>query len=853
MVKRNSMERLLIFLFLITLSTGYAQLKKFQFNEVLEKQPQKVTTFCVPNDSATTAFLQKEKVTIKYSTTSWHFISVTPFWINEKSANGSLKNFYFEFAPPMTLADTAIYRHHAIEVHNGSNGLSNAYTGKDIIIGIVDQGLDWSHPDFKSPNGKTRVLRYWDHSTNTGGAVPAPYYYGIVWDSAAINAGTCTSTENGTAHGTTVAGMATGNARANGTNMGFAPEADLIIVETNFSLENWTLTIADACDYIFKVADTLGKPAVVNLSLGSYLGSHDGNDPASEYMESLLTDKAGRIIVCAAGNAGAWGKYHVRGDVDSDTSFVWMLSNPTSQLGANTIYMDLWADSLQATWDYAIAANRNSGSFSERASTIFRNANLAAGDVIYDTLWNGTNRIATVELYPEYIDNNYHLQIYFSNVDSTNYYFALKTTGSGSYDAWTGSSNAAIKLNDMVTNVPSYSQYAPILNYHFPDSLQTIVSSWNCSEKVISVGNVKNRISHIDKNGNYYNGYADLIPAGKLSKNSSKGPNRHNIIKPDVCASGDVTLAAAPMWMVNNSIYNPSLDYGGWHARNGGTSMASPCVAGIAGLYLEKCSKANYAAFKNDLINTAFTDQYTGTIPNNAYGYGKPHALNLLLSNEFSASLVGDSGMCSTPIPLTVTSSNLLSTAYWTNDSVGTTIYIAGPGSYSAQVYNSKGCKTDSDTITVIQFEGLPIMPITQFGNTLVTSSFSNYQWTLNGQDIPGATSSALVISPPYGTYTCYCLSPEGCISETDPYTPNAGIIENTIDLMVFPNPSSDYFEIKGLVEIQSIHLYDEKGKELKILNQANNQFSIAHLSSGIYYLIIESEDQKIHAKITRM
>ena len=63
MVKRNSMERLLIFLFLITLSTGYAQLKKFQFNEVLEKQPQKVTTFCVPNDSATTAFLQKEKVT----------------------------------------------------------------------------------------------------------------------------------------------------------------------------------------------------------------------------------------------------------------------------------------------------------------------------------------------------------------------------------------------------------------------------------------------------------------------------------------------------------------------------------------------------------------------------------------------------------------------------------------------------------------------------------------------------------------------------------------------------------------------------------------------------------------------
>jgi hypothetical protein len=144
-------------------------------------------------------------------------------------------------------------------------------------------------------------------------------------------------------------------------------------------------------------------------------------------------------------------------------------------------------------------------------------------------------------------------------------------------------------------------------------------------------------------------------------------------------------------------------------------------------------------------------------------------------------------------------------------------------------------------------------MPITQFGNTLVTSSFSNYQWTLDGQDIPGATNSTLVISPPYGTYTCYCVSPEGCISETDPYTPNAGIIDNTMDLVVFPNPSSDYFEIKGLLDIKSIRLYDAKGKELKISSDGKNQFSIEHLSPGVYQLIIESKDQKIHAKITRM
>ena len=104
-------------------------------------------------------------------------------------------------------------------------------------------------------------------------------------DSAAINNGTCTSTEESTAHGSTVAGMGAGNGNANGSNTGVAPDANIIIVETNFNLNNWTLTIADACDYIFKVADTLGLPAVVNLSLGSYLGSHDGTDPAGEYID----------------------------------------------------------------------------------------------------------------------------------------------------------------------------------------------------------------------------------------------------------------------------------------------------------------------------------------------------------------------------------------------------------------------------------------------------------------------------------------------------------------------------------------------------------------------------------------
>jgi hypothetical protein len=853
MVERINRGWLLLLVYLGVCSIASAQPVKFRFNKLLSENPLQITTFCVPNDSSTLALLDKNKIIVKYKTKSWAFISCTPHWIDSKTRSGELKDFYYEFAPPATLADTAVVRHHALEVHQGTGGLSSPYTGKDVIVGVVDQGLDWNHPDFIDSTGKTRVLRYWDHSTNVGGVVPTPYYYGIVWDSSAINSGLCTSIENSTAHGTTVAGMAAGNGRATGTNKGFAPESDLIIVETNFNLDNWTLTIADACDYIFKVADSLGKPAVVNLSLGSYLGSHDGNDPAAVYIEELLMEKNGRVVVCAAGNSGAWGKYHVRGDIDADTSFVWMLPNPTSQLGANTIYMDLWTDSTDATWNYALGANRSSGSFMERASTIYRNANTNAGGVIYDTLWNSSNRIATLEIYPEYLDHNLHIQFYFSNVDTTSYNYSLKVTGSGNFDAWTGSTHPSIQLNNMVTAIPSTAEFPPIVNYLMPDSLQTIVSSWNCSEKVISVGNVKNRIGHVDKNGNYYTSAGDNIAVGQLSRNSSKGPNRHNVIKPEVTASGDVTLGSAPLYMVNNPAYNAALDLNGWHARNGGTSMASPCVAGIAALYLEKCGRASYASFRNDLINTSQADQFTGTIPNNAYGYGKPHALNLLLPNEFNAAITGDSGMCATPIPLTATSSYLLSTAFWSNDSVGTSVFITEPGDYWAEVYNNKGCKTFSDTFTVAQLEGLPMMPITQVGNTLITSSFSNYQWTLNGIDIPGATNSTLIISPPYGTYTCYCVSAEGCISETDPYTPFAGIIETEIEYKVYPNPTGDLITIISPYPILNLEFKDASGRTVYAERINEQMWSLRSLAKGMYEVIVETSNEKFHSKIMRL
>lgn len=621
---------------------GQTQTDNFRFKQQLLQAPNEKIAFALPNTPGILPQLLNDKaILVKQVTPNFIYIQASAVWMNNAQKSGLIPHFTYEFAPPVALNDSTLVKHFVKPVHDGLGGLANAYTGKDVIIGYVDQGIDWTHEDFIDTSGNTRVLYYWDHNLPVDAVrTPLPYGYGQVWTAADIQAGTCGSTEESTAHGTSVAGAGSANGNATGREKGMAPDSKLIIIETNFNLPNWTLTVADACDFIFKKADELGLPAVVNLSVGTYFGSHDGNDPASDLIENLLDEKAGRIVVCAAGNAGAWGKYHVHDDVTTDTSFVWITPNPSSQLGPNSVYMDVWSTTSDATWSYAFAANLPNGSFAERAETMYRNAtfNAAAGTTIFDTLWNNGNRIATMELYPSFEGPNLHLEIYFSTVDSINYNIAFKTTGSGVYDGWTG--GTAIAINDLVTSVPDATIYPEIIHYNHPDSLQTIVSSWNCSEKVVSVGNVRNRLGHLDKDGNYYlpaPTYNALV--GQLSPNSSKGPSRLGVTKPNVSACGDVTLSAGPNWLLNDPAYNSLISDDGQHVRNGGTSMASPVVAGIAALFLEKCPLETYATFIQGIEVSSFADAFTGSTPNNAYGYGKINALDLLLSSSCYAEI----------------------------------------------------------------------------------------------------------------------------------------------------------------------------------------------------------------------
>ncbi|MDX1446415.1 S8/S53 family peptidase [Lishizhenia sp.] len=840
-----------MFCFLLITLTTLGQSPKLNWDNVLDKYAQEIIPFSVPYTYDNLNYLHRKGVQVKSITKDYILFSATPNFVNEGYTSGGLSDFYLEFSNPTALDDTARALLFVDQVHQGSAPLPAGYTGEGVIIGFVDQGLDYTHPDFIDDNGNNRVIRYWDQGAGNGPNTPAAYGYGQICDSASINDGTCPYTEESSAHGTTVTGIGCGNGNANGTNMGMAPDTKIIFIETNFSLPNWTLSVADACDYVFKVADSLGRPAVVNLSVGSYIGSHDGNDPASEMMEQLLDEKRGRLIVGAAGNSGALGNYHVRNFPTADTSFIWLKSNPNGAGGANTILFDLWSDTAQATYSYAYGADRPNYTYA--GGTAFRQALTNVGTPKNDTIYNSNgDRIATIITYTEIVGGAFHIQGYFNQVDSTSYNFRFMTKGSGQYDLW---STASFGLSTIVENLPASSVMPAIVNYVLPDANQSIVSSWNCSEKIVSVANTLCRTHHIDKNYNTYNAAPGAYP-GELSSTSSKGPSRLDVVKPNIAATGNVTLGAAPEWLRNNVGYYPLLDSGGYHARNGGTSMASPTVAGIGALMLEKCNLLSTEEFIAAIQNTAREESFMGSLPNNGFGYGIVNALDATASTYFEADLLGDTVVCD-GIALVYPDGNPIEVEWYDNsNNLTLTVTQQQDSVWATYVMDERGCEGLSDTIGLTVGTMPPTPFITLNGNVLSSTPSNNYQWFLNGNAIPGETNQNLVINSE-GTYIMGTLSDDGCWAYSDSVRYYLGIQDaEEKEFKVYPNPTS------GIVFIEHMNQENFTGEittltGAKVLHfqsnaQGSTQVDLAELAKGIYLCKIVLNNKTYTIKVIR-
>lgn len=234
--------------------------------------------------------------------------------------------------------------------------------GNDIVIGIIDDGCSFAHPDFRKGNA-TRVKHLWHQSKeadvgiNPIWAVPADFPYGSEIDDGKINLALRTAksveevyTNLGydmplASHGTHVMGIAAANPRSLISSEGVACAADIIFVQLPVdAIESGGAVlynhILDGVLYIFSKARKLGKPAVINISYGGYTGPHDGSTELERAIDQLLDspnprDRISRSVVIAAGN-GFEADCHAYGEIKTkDTSELhWVLKpqDPTSNL-----------------------------------------------------------------------------------------------------------------------------------------------------------------------------------------------------------------------------------------------------------------------------------------------------------------------------------------------------------------------------------------------------------------------------------------------------------------------------------------------------------------------------------------
>ena len=187
-------------------------------------------------------------------------------------------------------------------------------TGRGVLIGIVDSGVDYRHPAFLTADGKSRILRLWDQSIP--GNPPEGYAIGTEYTNEEINEALSLSVQEGrrlvpsedvSGHGTAVLGVAAGSDFSRGAvNRGVAYESDLLVVKMGIPRQDSfprTTELMQGVDYLVRQAIRLGRSIAINLSFGNNYGSHRGDSLLETYLDNV--SGMGKNVICVGmGNNG---------------------------------------------------------------------------------------------------------------------------------------------------------------------------------------------------------------------------------------------------------------------------------------------------------------------------------------------------------------------------------------------------------------------------------------------------------------------------------------------------------------------------------------------------------------------
>ncbi|MFZ8861488.1 MAG: S8 family serine peptidase [Thermocrinis sp.] len=421
----------------------------------------------------------------------------------------------------------------------GTGAANTGRTGRNVIIGVIDSGIDWCHPAFRRSDGSSKILYYYVPETDTE--------YTRTQIEQFTRDGRCDGDYD--IHGTHVAGIASY----------IAPDADLIVVRTN--LED--TDVIRGLQYLRNKKNSLGKPMVVNMSLGGHFGPHDGTGMLDRAIANLSGN--GFVVVAAAGNEGNKKLYAKVSGINSTVSV--RLSSPDPE-----------------------------------------------GDVIDGWYKNGTLRVEFCDSFNNCLSAEPGTSARGSlsggcRVEINNTATSHPLNGDGRFVVeFNCSGNFTIRLTPR-SGTPNADLYlvsggSEFMDCFLPDGLGGFLGTVGepaTSPYVIAVGALTSRFVSGD--------IRSFIDLGKIAYFSSRGPTRDGRLKPEVVAPGYYVLG--PWAGTSDYILLP------------GTSMASPVVAGLVALILEENPNLDVNGVRGVLSSQALSDGFTGSLPNNIYGYGK--------------------------------------------------------------------------------------------------------------------------------------------------------------------------------------------------------------------------------------
>lgn len=567
-------------------------------------------------------------VTIDPARTSWQQLGVTPIAENANTATvrltlDALQRLakqqgveYIQITSGATqMLNLARQEAGTDQIHKGTD-LPQAYTGEGVVVGVVDAGFDYMHAAFRRPaDGALRIKRVWEQGATTldGASAPAKYGYGIELNTPELIE-KAQGDSDSNSHGTHVAAIAAGSdAYKDGAYVGNAPDADIVLVALDLNAST-NADISNAVQYIFDYADEVGKPCVVNLSLGNQDGPHDGTSTFDTMTDAM--QGPGRLIVGAAGNhrTDAFHIDHTFATADAAPlrTFVKYKVAPSNSVSGGTI--EIWGEKgVDFTVD--IAAYSTFNKKDARSTTVYPAEGVT--DVDFGKYATGTWKVAS-EVSP--LNGKPHV-VLTSALTSirNNYAIALTVTPktAGRVNIWSDNTYLALESRD-------------IEGFSAPDAASsTLCEIGGTGKRILTVGSYTTR-NEYTTNGGQQATLQETV--GDLSSFSSYGPTVDGRMKPNITAPGCFIISA-----VSNNDASGNLMYAEYNENFGrynqygymqGTSMASPFVAGIVATWLQAYQQLTPEQLHEIVQNTARKDSFTATAPDSNWGYGKINALD---------------------------------------------------------------------------------------------------------------------------------------------------------------------------------------------------------------------------------